>query len=246
MTIGLVTGAGAGIGRAVALKLADDGLDVGLVDLDAAAVAQTAELVRAKGRRALPITADASQSEAVQNYVERVEVELGPIDAFLANAGIGGRHAPIWEYDDEIFEKVWTVNTRGVFFGLKYVGRRMVARGRGAMVVTASTSAIRGRPNSAAYISSKHGALGLVRVAALDMLPHGVRVNAVAPGPVETQFISGLLAKRDQEGVDALPRSARRIGQPEDVAGVVSFLLSDAARHVNGAAWVVDGGNTID
>lgn len=246
MTVGLITGAGAGIGRAVALKLAEDGLDVGLVDIDTAAVNETAELVRAKGRRALPITADASQSAAVQNYVERVEAELGPIDAFLANAGIVGRHAPIWESDDEMFEKVWTVNTRGVFFGLKYVGQRMVARKRGAMVVTTSTSAIRGRPNSAAYISSKHGSLGLVRVAALDMLSHGVRVNAVAPGPIETQLISALIAKRDQEGVDALPRSARRIGQPEDVAGVVSFLLSDAARHVNGATWVIDGGNTID
>lgn len=246
MTIGLITGAGAGIGRAVALKLAGDGLDVGLVDLDAAAVEETAELVRATGRRALAIKADCSVGSEVEAFVDRVETELGPIDAFLSNAGIIGRPATIWEYDDEVFEKVWAVNTRGTFFGLKYVGRRMVARKRGAMVVTASTSAIRGRPNSAAYVSAKHGALGLVRVAALDMLPHGVRVNAVAPGPVETQLISGLIAQRDKNGADSLPRSARRIGQPEDVASVVSFLLSDAARHVNGAAWVIDGGNTID
>ena len=149
------------------------------------------------------------------------------------------------EYDDEVFEKVWTVNTRGVFFGLKY-GPQDDGCKRGAMVVTASTSAIRGRPNSAAYVSSKHGALGLVRVAALDFLPHGVRVNAVAPGPIETQLISELIARRERDGVDSLPKSARRIGQPDDVAGVVSFLLSDAAKHVNGAAWVIDGGNTID
>lgn len=246
MKIGLVTGAGAGIGRAVALKLAEDGHDVGLVDRDEAAVTETAELVRALGRRALPMTADVSQAEEVEAFVERVETEFGPIEAFLANAGILGSPAPIWEYDDDIFEKVWTVNTRGVFLGLKYVGRRMVTRKRGAMVVTASTSAIRGRPNSAGYVSSKHAALGLVRVAALDLLPHGVRVNAVAPGPIETQLISALIARRDKEGADALPRSARRIGQPEDVASVVGFLLSDAARHVNGVAWTVDGGNTID
>jgi len=246
MTVGLVTGAGAGIGRAVALRLADDGLDVGLVDRDAAAVAETAEMVRARGRRALAITADVSQAEQVKAYVERVETELGPIDAFLANAGILGSPNPIWDYDDEVFEKVWSINTRGAFLGLKYVGRRMVERERGAIVVTCSTSSIRGRPHSAAYVSSKHAALGLVRVAALDFLDHGVRVNAVAPGPIETQLISATLARREKEGAAAMPKSARRIGQPDDVAGVVAFLLSDASRHVNGAAWVIDGGNTID
>jgi len=246
MTTGLVTGAGAGIGRAVALKLAADGLDIGLVDRDSAAVAETAELVRATGRRALSLVADVSSADDMEAVVERTEAELGPVDAFFANAGIIGRHAPIWEYDDELFEKVWSVNTRGVFLGIKYVGRRMVARQRGAIVVTASTSAIRGRPNSAAYVSSKHGSLGLVRVAALDFLAHGVRINAVAPGPIETQLISGLIARREELGVESLPKSARRIGQPDDVASVVSFLLSDAARHVTGANWVIDGGNTVD
>lgn len=246
MATGLVTGAGAGIGRAVALKLAADGIDVGLVDRDGVAVAETAEMVRALGRRALPLTADVSHAEEVEAFAERTETELGPIEAFFANAGIIGSPAPIWDYSDDMFENVWAINTRGVFFGLKYVGRRMVARKRGAMVVTASTSGIRGRPNNAGYVSSKHAAVGLVRTAALDFLDHGVRVNAVAPGPIETQLVSSLIARRDRDGVESLPRSARRIGQPEDVASVVTFLLSDEARHVNGVAWTIDGGNTID
>lgn len=246
MAIGLVTGAGAGIGRAVALKLAADGLELGLVDRDESAVMETAELVRAIGRRALPLVADVSHAGAVEAFVARTEDELGPIEAFFANAGILGRPAPIWEYDDEVFEQVWSINTLGVFLGLKHVGRRMVARKRGAIVVTCSTSAIRGRPNSAAYVSSKHASLGLVRVAALDFMTHGVRVNAVAPGPIETQLIAATMARRKELGADAMPKSARSIGQPADVAEVVSFLLSDAARHVTGADWVIDGGNTID
>ncbi len=123
MTVGLVTGAGAGIGRAVALKLAETGHDVGVVDRDEAAAAETAELVRSIGRRALAITADASRGDEVEAFVERTERELGPVDAFLANAGISGKHAPIWEYDEETFDKVWAINTRGVYHGIKHVGR---------------------------------------------------------------------------------------------------------------------------
>jgi NAD(P)-dependent dehydrogenase (short-subunit alcohol dehydrogenase family) len=244
--IGLVTGAGAGIGRAVAMRMAEGGLDMALVDIDGEAAAETAEMVRAMGRRALPIPADVTRGEEVDGFVERVEREFGPVEAFVANAGIEGIIGPIWEYGDDVFEKVWSVNTRGVFLGLKYVGRRMMARGRGAMVVMASTSAIRGRPANAGYVSSKHGALGVARVAALDLAPYGIRVNAVLPGPIETRMIRSLFAQHAERGRTEPPKSARKLGQPEDVAGVVSFLLSEEARHVNGAAWVIDGGNTID
>ncbi|CAH1693302.1 NAD(P)-dependent dehydrogenase (Short-subunit alcohol dehydrogenase family) [Hyphomicrobiales bacterium] len=246
MTVGLITGAGAGIGRAIALSLAEDGMDLALIDINADAAAETAELIRAAGRRALSIGADVSRADAVERAVARVESDFGPIEAFVANAGIEGIVGPIWEYGDDIFEKVWSVNTRGVFLGIKYVSQRMIPRNNGAMVVMASTSAIRGRPANAGYVSSKHAALGLARVAALDLAPYNIRVNAVLPGPIETRMIRSLFAQHEQRGRTSPPKSARKLGQPDDVAGVVAFLLSDAARHVNGAAWVIDGGNTID
>lgn len=246
VTVGLITGAGAGIGRAIALRLAAGGMDLALLDINADAAAETAALVATQGPRALPIGADVSHAEDVKRAIDRVETELGPVDALVANAGIEGVVASIWEYSDEVFDKVCAVNIRGVFLAVKYTSERMITRNRGAMVVVASTSSIRGREATAGYVSSKHAALGLARVAALDLTPFNIRVNAVLPGPIETRMIRSFAAQHDTRGRTTPPRSARKRGQPDDVAGVVAFLLSDDARHVNGASWVIDGGNTID
>ena len=246
MKIGLITGAGAGIGRATALRLAEEGMDLALLDIDANAATKTADLVRAVGRRALPIGADVSRADDVKGAVERVEKELGAVAAVVANAGIEGVVGSIWEYSDEVFDKVMAVNIRGIFLTIKYTSQWMITRNSGAMVVMASTSAIRGRASNAGYVSSKHAALGLARAAALDLAPHNIRVNAVLPGPIETRMIRSIFAQHEERGRSTTPKSARKLGQPDDVAGVVAYLLSDGARHVNGASWVIDGGNTID
>ena len=245
MSVALVTGGGGGIGRAIAVRLAADGYDVAVVDIDDKLGMETTHQVEAKGRRALFIRADVSKAEDVARYVAETEEKLGPIAAFANNAGLEGVLAPIDEYPDDVFDRLLSVNVKGVFLGLKHVLARMRTRGKGAVVNMASTSSIRGRPTAAGYVATKHAVLGLTRVACLDFADVGVRVNAVLPGPIETRMMESLDQQAQARGAPIKRAGNRAYGKADDVANVVAFLLSDQASHVNGAAWVVGAGTTV-
>jgi NAD(P)-dependent dehydrogenase (short-subunit alcohol dehydrogenase family) len=243
--VALVTGGGGHIGRAIARRLALTSSAVAIVDLDEQRGAETARLVDEAGCKATFIRADVSSSEETSGFVEEVEHTFGPIAIFANNAGIEGVVAPIHEYPEDVFDQLFLVNVKGMFLGLKHVLARMIPRGTGAIINTASTSAIRGRAGLAGYVATKHAVLGLTRVAALDVAGTQIRVNAILPGPVESRMMDAL-DEQVRNGANGLRRSeAAGYGQAEDIANVVAFLASNEAAHVNGAAWVVDGGMTV-
>lgn len=243
--VALVTGGGGDIGRAIALRLAKDGAAVAIVDIDEQAAAAAARLAEGAGSRTMAVCADVSNPQDVAAFVDAVEAGLGPITIFANNAGIEGVVAPLQDYPDDIFDRVMRVNVKGVFLGLKYVLARMIPRGRGAIINTASTSAIRGRAGIAGYVASKHAVLGLTRTAALEVTGTKIRVNAILPGPIESRMIRELNEQAHRSAVSARRAGTAPYGEPDDIAEIVAFLASDAAAHVNGAAWVVDGGVTV-
>jgi 2-deoxy-D-gluconate 3-dehydrogenase len=213
--VALVTGASRGIGRAVAERLRRDGWRV-----------ETAE--RSTG-------VDLSDPEAAVAAVER----LDRIDALFANAGVTTRY-PALELPLEEWNRILALNLTSVFASAQAAGRRMVEAGGGAIVVTASLLSFFGGVNAAAYAAAKGGVVQLAKSLSNELAPHGVRVNAVAPGYIETDLTATLEDWKRREVSGRIPLG--RWGQPEDVAGAVSWLLSDDARYVTGAVIPVDGG----
>ena len=246
--VALVTGGGGGIGRAAALGFTTRGAKVVVVDHDAAAGEASAGIVRQQGGEARLVRADVTRSADVGNYVQETLAGYGAIDCFFNNAGIEGSVAPTQDYDEAVFDQVIAVNLKGVFLGLRHVLPVMLRQGSGAVVNTASVAGLTGGPGMPAYVASKHGVLGLTKVASADVARAGIRVNAVCPGPVETRMMRSLEAQRnpsDPESIAHAYRAAIPTGRytlPEEVANMVIYLCSDLAGNVTGTHVVIDGG----
>ncbi len=244
----IVTGAAGAIGFATCEILAREGARVMLVDIAADRLEErTAELLDA-GHDVLACPADCAEEAAVEGYVRTAMDAWGRIDGFFNNAGIEGDLAPTHEYDIAMFDRIIRVNLRSMFLGLRFVLPHMVAAGKGAVVNTASIGSERGLAGACAYNAAKHGAVGLTRTAASEVAQKGVRVNCVMPGVIETPLLVGMLEQMFDGDVAAgmaklgQVATLNRVGQPEEVGKVVSFLLSDEASYVNGAKWEIDGG----
>ncbi len=241
--VGLVTGASRGIGRATAHRLAEDGFDLIVNYMRGEAEAEdVARLVEAAGRQALPIKADVAFPEQVAAMITRAMEEFGRIDVLVNNAGIY-RLGTIEGLGLEQWRRVLDVNLTGAFNCTKAVLPHMKASGGGRIINISSQIAIRGTEHGADYAASKAGLLGLTRAAALEFAKYNITVNAIAPGTIETDIIAHYTDTDRKRKSEAIPLG--RIGLPEEVASVVSFLASEDSSYVTGATFHVNGGGLI-
>ncbi|MDQ7029971.1 MAG: SDR family NAD(P)-dependent oxidoreductase [Ardenticatenia bacterium] len=241
----LVTGAGRGIGRAIALELARAGAWVVCNDIDPRTATETAARIHLEGRGAFPYAADVSDSEAVRRMVQDVVAATGRLDILVNNAGIEPS-SPILETPDEMWDRTMNVNLKAVFLTSRAAGQVMRAQGGGAIVNVASIAGVR-TPLAlrAHYCASKAGVYGFTKACALEFAAHNIRVNCVCPGVIITPMTAKarrtpeIMARWQQE----IPLG--RLGTPEEVARVVRFLASDEAAYVTGQAYFVDGGKAM-
>ncbi len=237
--VALVTGAGRGLGRAIALALGGAGWSVGVADLDLAAAEAVADRLAADRHRALPIALDVRDAASVTAAFDALEAGLGPAEALVANAGIYPSR-DLLDMAEAEWDAVLDTNLKGTFLTCQAFARgRVAAGGGGAIVTLASTAAFSARPGAAHYATSKAGIAMLTRAMAQEWGPHGIRANAVAPGLIEVGSATLTQDYRDAF-LPMVPRG--RLGEPRDVAQAVVFLLSDAADFINGAVLPVDGG----
>lgn len=242
--VAIVTGAAQGIGRGVAERFLKAGASVLLVDVEGEPLRRTAEELASSGGRCEAVEADISQRDQVRTAVGVCIERFGRLDVLSANAGIAGAK-PFMELEDAEWRRMLDVNLTGTFQCMQEAARPMVQAGRGSMVLTTSTNAFWVESATAHYSASKGGLLALMRTAALDLAPYGIRVNAVAPGIVKTR-LSQFLTDDPVEGPTYLKRvPLRRFARPADIAEAVLFLASDAASYITGEQVVVDGGVSV-
>jgi NAD(P)-dependent dehydrogenase (short-subunit alcohol dehydrogenase family) len=246
----MVTGAGQGIGRAIALRLAREGFDVAILDVNAETARAVSDEVEAIGRRALTLVVDLLDVPAIELAVERVAQEWDHLDVLVNNAG-NVPITPLMEIGEAEWDRVLDLNLKAAFFCLQAAGRVMMAQRGGCIINMTSISGLGPRPDQTHYAAAKAGVISLTASAALTFAPYGVRVNAVCPGIVDTPLTRqihldrGHLAGISQEEslahkVSQIPLG--RIETPEDVAGVVAFLVSPDGAYITGQTIVVDGG----
>ncbi|MBS9802239.1 MULTISPECIES: SDR family NAD(P)-dependent oxidoreductase [Bacillus cereus group] len=246
--IAVITGAGSGIGRASSLKLASNGATVVLVDFNQETGEETLKLVKEQGGEGIFVQADVSKTEDVQNYVNKAVETYGRIDIFFNNAGIIQKFAPFTSVEESEFDRIMSVNVKGVFLGMKYVLKVMEEQGIGSIINTASTAGVRPEHSVAVYSASKHAVVGLTKGAALEYTKKGIRINALCPGGVKTALTTSVEAQFAKDGYvpEDLPNMRMgRYADPEELAEMVAYLASDKASYMTGSIVLVDGGLTL-
>ena len=238
--VALVTGASRGIGQATAIDLAKAGADVVVNFIGNEAVAQeTVDAIEALGRKAIKIKADVGNAEDVQAMVDEAVAAFGHIDILVNNAGIT-RDGLLIRMKDSDWDDVLNINLKGVYLVTKAVAKLMVKQRAGRIINMTSVSGVTGNVGQANYAAAKAGVIGFTKTCAKELAARGITVNAIAPGFIETAM-TDVLPEKVKEGIAATVPLGR-MGQPEEIAGVVTFLASDFARYITGQVLNVDGG----
>ncbi len=244
--VAFVTGAANGIGRAVALAFAREGANVVVADISEQGNQETAHLIEKLGGRAIAVKCDVTRTEDVKAALDKTIEAFGRLDFAFNNAGVEQKVAPAAELDEAEWDRIVNTDLRGVFLCLKHEIPLMLKQGGGAIVNTSSGAGVKGFKGQAAYVSAKHGVVGLTNAAALDYASQNIRINAVCPGIIDTPMMdrfSGGTPKGRQRVISQEPIG--RMGQPEEIANAVVWLCSDAASFAVGHALVIDGGQTV-
>jgi NAD(P)-dependent dehydrogenase (short-subunit alcohol dehydrogenase family) len=246
VTVCAITGAGQGIGRAIAFRFADAGYAISFVDPDEEAGRETARMLAARKAKSLYMRVDIADARKVEQWVKRTTQKLGCPDVLVNNAGIN-RRAPFLELAAADFDRVIAVNLRGTFLCAQGFARKMAERGKGGAIVNiASTRAFMSEPGTEAYTASKGGIVALTHAMAISLAPHRIRVNCVSPGWIETRDwqYTPRAKKPVHSERDRLQHPVGRVGRPDDIAEACLFLANQAG-FVTGQNLIVDGGMTV-
>ena len=243
--IAIITGAGSGLGQATATRLAQEGVTIVVVDMNEKGGNETVEMVQKLGGEAFFIKADVSKVEDVKNYVDVTVEKYGKIDYFFNNAGISGSGAYFLNSSVEEINQIVGINLLGALYGVRFVAEVMLKNGGGSIVNTASSAGVIGQDSVVTYSATKHGIVGLTKSMVAEYAKEGLRVNAIAPGPTETPMVKAFYEANPEMKLNAtngIPQ--KRLGKPEEVAELVTFLLTSKAEYINGEVISIDGGFT--
>ncbi len=244
--VALITGGSTGIGQAAALAFAQEGANIIIADTNIQDGEETAHRINNTGARAQFIPTDVSQATAVEALLNTTIATYGRLDYAFNNAGINVEHGPITDSTEAQWDRIISINLKGIWLCMKYEIPHMLKLGSGAIVNTSSVVGLTAGRNIPAYVASKHGIIGLTKATALDYAKHNIRVNAICPGTISTPMYErrvGTNPDTTARIISEIP--LQRLGQPQDIAQAVIWLCSSAASYITGHTLVIDGGDTL-